>query len=588
MRPSEIKDRKRLMQAALGKIPCDLTLFHLLLVNVITGEIYPAQVDVLDGVIVRVRAEGEAAPLPARERFDCGGRYLLPGYIDCHTHVESSMMTPENLARAIVPWGTTTICTDPHEIANVMGEAGVDFMLQNAQRAALRQYVLAPSCVPSVPGLESAGAEFMPAQIGRLLDQDQVIGVAEMMDYQGVVEDSEKMRGIAEEGRKRRVLLQGHLPHPSSELLSAYLIGGPRTDHESTAAEEVLEKLRQGMRINLRASSIADQLDTLTEGLKSAKFLDQVSLCTDDVHAKDLLERGHINAIVARLIRSGMDALQAIRLCTWHAAKEYGFDDLGAIAPGYLADMQLTAALDGGRPDIVWIKGAIVAADGQYTAPSSQNPPRFPAPVFRVGNLSASDFLIPVPFAGEQAQVLVLEKGPYKGTKAGKWQTLPVKNGYVSIEDDPSLYYAAVFNRYGTGGRTVVVSREFGLKEGAIASTVSHDCHNFVLLYRDPNSALLCLEALRKTGGGMCAVQNGRIEALLPLPIAGLMSSERCEKVAAQIEQMEAAMQSLCREPISLLDVAIGSLAAIPGLVVTDCGLADTIQKTFVPFIRQP
>lgn len=588
MRVCEMPDRRRLMDAALGRIACDLTVTGVRLVNVLTGEIYPAQVDILDGVVARVREPGESAPLPAQEVFDGGGRYLLPGFIDTHMHVESTMMIPRQASRAIVPWGTTTVCTDPHEIANVMGEKGVRFMMENGRGAALRQYVLAPSCVPAVPGLESAGAAFEKEDVGKLLDLPGVVGVAEMMDYLGLVNGSGRMAAIAGEGRRRGMLLQGHAPQARGGVLAAYRIGGPATDHESGSAVEIREKLRSGMRINLRASSIVDNLEELVRGMEGMAWLDQVSICTDDVHAKDLISKGHVNAILARLIQGGMPPLNAIKLCTLNAAREYGFDDLGAIAPGYMADMQLADELDGRRPHAVWIRGRLAAREGRYLWEDEPALSREAAEnTMRVSGVTGpEDFRLRAGDGRESCEVLVMGRTGQGLCRAGEWITLPVREGCVSLEGHPELQFAAVVNRYGSGGKTIAVTRDFGLKEGAAATTVSHDSHHFTVIYRDEESAWACLKELSKTGGGMCAARNGRCFETLPLPVAGLMSAEPLETLVPQIDRMEKAMQSLLSKPFSLLDIAVYALPAVPGLVITDLGMVDGTRQEFVPFLR--
>lgn len=585
MRPCEIKDRSRLVDAAAGRISCDLSIVNVRLVNMLTGEIYPAEVDILDGAVARVRQEGTPATLPARQRYDGGGRYLMPGLIDTHMHVESTMLIPQWAARAILPWGTTTVCTDPHEIANVAGRQGVAFMLDNARRAGLRQYILAPSCVPAVPGLESAGASFSAQDVAELLDMPGVIGIAEMMDYIGLAHGAERMRDIAAEGLRRGAYLQGHAPGASGSVLAAYRAAGPVSDHESGSAPEVREKLRCGLHVNLRASSIVDQLEELTQGLEGMGWLDQVSICTDDVHAKDLMDKGHVNATVARLIHGGMDPLQAYKLATWNAAREYGLDDLGAIAPGYLADMQLLDRLDGSRPYAVFVRGQLAALEGAYVLQDGSNQCALtPANTIRVTDVTcAEDFLLPAGEGCQRARVLLLNRGAHA---AREWVELPVRNGYVSLEEHPELCFVAVLNRYGTGGRTIAVTRDFGLREGAIASTVSHDSHNLTMAYRDADSALACLRQLEQTGGGMCAARNGACFAILPLPVGGLMSLEPCAAVVPQVERVEQAMQSLCDKPFSLLDIAIYALPVVPGLVITDRGVVDGISQTFVQYIK--
>ena len=586
MRTCEIRDRARLMDAAMGRIPCDMTVVNVQLVNVLTGEIYPAEVDVLDGAVARVREAGTAAELPAKTVFDGQGRYMLPGYIDTHMHVESTMMIPSQLARAIVPWGTTTVCTDPHEIANVLGTEGVRFMLEDSRRSALRQYVLAPSCVPAVPGLERAGAAFGSREVGEILGLPDVVGVAEVMDYMGVVNHSERMESIVEEGRKRGMLLQGHAPMASGGVLSAYLIGGPRTDHESCTAQEVREKLRCGMRVNLRASSIVDHLEDQVAALAGMSNLERVSLCTDDVHAGDLITRGHINHLVSRLIEGGMEPVQAIRLATINAADEYGFLDLGAIAPGYMADFQLVDRLDGSQPRAVFIRGALVAQDGQYIAQDAPSTAQSLENSMRVDQIpDASAFLLRAENC-KQVRVLVLTRTGQGIYRTGEWMELPVKDGCVSLAEHPELQFICVVNRYGAGGRVIGVTKDFGLREGALATTVSHDSHNFTVVYRDVHSAYACLQALRENGGGMCAARNGQCFEVLPLPVAGLMSDRSCEELAPHVERMEAAMQSLCDRPFSLLNLAVYALPVIPGLLITDLGIVDGTRQAFVTAIQ--
>ena len=584
MRVCEIRDRRRLMDAALGRIACDLTVENVRFANMLTGEIYPAQVDVLDGAVVRVREAGESLPVPSHSVSDGGGRDLLPGLIDAHMHVESTMMIPQQLARAIVPWGTTTVCTDPHEIANVMGKRGVRFMLENAGLAALRQYILAPSCVPAAPGLESAGASFCAGDVGELLGQPGVIGVAEMMDYMGVVNGADRMAAIAEEGRGRGMFLQGHAPQLTGAALAAYRIGGPSSDHESRSAEEIREKLRNGMRINLRASSIVDALEELTRGLEGMGWLDQVSLCTDDVHAADLLAKGHLNAIVARLIHGGMNPMVAYKLCTYNAAREYGFDDLGAVAPGYLADFQLLDALDGRMPYAVFLRGKLAACQGRYVLQDQSSTCRVqPENTMRVcGTKGEEDFCIAVGDGRQTARVLVLGRTGRGLERSGEWVALPVRNGLVSLQDRPDLQFIAVVNRYGSGAKTVAVTKDFGLREGAVATTISHDSHNFTVVYRDAKSAFACLEKLRETGGGICAAREGRCIEALPLPLAGLMSLDACDVLAKKIDAVQSAMQSLCSKPFSLLDISVYALPAVPGLVITDKGIVDGDRQAFI------
>lgn len=445
MRKGKEKDRSRLIKAAMGRIPCDLTIGNVQYFNVFTGEIYPAEVDILDGFVVRVREDGEEAPLKAASYYDGGGNYLIPGFIDAHMHVESTMMIPENLSRAIIPWGTTTICTDPHEIGNVMGIEGVKFMLENAKKSVLRQYVLAPSCVPAVPGLESAGAAFGAKEVGELLDMDDVIGIAEIMDFVGVYEDNERMHAIVDEGIRRGMYLQGHAPLVSGKNLAAYRLGGPVSDHESSQSYEIQEKLRAGFHVNLRASSLADHLTNLVDGCKHHPWRDFVSICTDDVHAKDLLTTGHINRVVKKAIEAGLDAREVIKMGTLNTAREYRFDDLGAVAPGYIADIQLVKALDGSCPAAVFVEGKLMAENGRYLGKDCQDGElEFPNTVNIPQIQSAEDFYLYVPEGYEKdtipVNVLVprKERASYKRVEV---MELPVKDGRVDLSGHPELQF---------------------------------------------------------------------------------------------------------------------------------------------------
>lgn len=586
MRTRKTKDRSRLIQAAMGKLPCDLTIGNVQYFNVFTGEIYPAEVDILDGFVVRVREEGQEAPLPAASYYDGKGSYLIPGFIDTHMHVESTMMIPENLSRAILPWGTTTICTDPHEIGNVMGVDGVKFMLENAKKSALRQYVLAPSCVPAVPELESTGAVFGAEEVGELLDMDGVVGIAEIMDFVGVYQDSHRMHSIIDEGEMRGMYLQGHAPYVSGKELAAYRVGGPQSDHESATAAEVREKLRCGIHVNLRASSLIDNLTDLVDGCRDHLWRDFVSICTDDVHAKDLLTTGHINRVVRKAVQAGLDGREVIKMGTLNAAREYGFDDLGAVAPGYIADIQLVKELDGRMPDAVFVEGRLVAENGQYLGGDRQEGAYDFVNTVNVPQIRCADdfrMLVPEGWQGDTIPVRVitpLDAG--RVLRTAKTVELPVKDGAVDISGHPELLFVAVANRYGTGGKTIAVYESFGLNRGALASTVSHDSHNLTVAYRDTDSAFLAAETLRKCGGGVCAAADGAATCL-PLPAAGLMSQESCEKVAEQISQVQTALNDISDGTVKLLETAIMSLPVLPGIVITDKGLVDGLSQSFVP-----
>lgn len=589
MNKAKSSNRELLLKAALQKIPCDLTIENIQLINVITGEIYPAEVDVFDGIIVRVRSPKEPLTLASLETFNGQQGFLLPGFIDSHMHVESSMMVPLHLSQAIVPWGTTAICSDPHEIANVMGHKGVKFMLDNASLSSLRQYVLAPSCVPSVPGLESSGADFFAEYIAQILDMEGVIGIAELMDFVNIIEHEARMRDILEVGIERNTFLQGHAPRLTGKALAAYRRAGPESDHESTTAIEVNEKLRNGFHVNMRVNSFVDNLDDLLEGVKDHQWLDFVSFCTDDVHAADLYQYGHINRVVATAIRAGMKPLVAIKLATINAAREFGFKDLGAIAPGYQADFQIVENLSFEKaPMSVFVGGQQVAKNGLYLRTNEQTTRvSFPNTVSIPQIESPKDFWLKAPEDLPRFEVAALKPSPGGFLNEINWIELPVKNGHISIQDRCDLCFCAVVNRYGNRKTTVSVLENPQLKKGAYGSTVAHDSHNLVILYKDAEDAYLVAKTLEKTGGGICVVEDKKVKGLLELPAAGLMSPLPVKELSEQIEVTEQAVRTVCDKKTSLLYAALFSLACLPGVVVTDYGIVDGAKQIIIEPFRE-
>ena len=585
------KDRARLVDAAMGRIACDTSFENAKLVNMFTGEVYAAAVDVLDGVIVRVREGGRPAPVESREVIDCGGRYLMPGYIDTHMHVESTMMVPENFGKQAILWGTTTAVTDPHEIGNVMGIDGVAFMLDSATRSPLRQYVLAPSCVPSVPGVEGAGAEFFAPEVADLLDREGVIGVAEIMDYIGVYNNDPRMRGIIEEGLKRGLFLQGHAPSVSGDALNAYLCGGPVSCHEISTGEETVEKLRLGMHVNIRSSSLGDTARAIVSGIKALPWLDNVSICTDDVHAADLLKTGHINHVVNVCIEQGIDPVMANRFATYNAAREYHFDDLGAIGPGYVADIQITDTLTAEKPPyMVFCEGKLMAKEGKLV---DQEPKMAVCPDVNTVNIpqikGVEDFRLKAPEgAADEAEVIVFDAAR-EVMRPGQplvYRKLPVKDGYVDISADEKLTYICVANRYGAGDMTVVPAVHFEI-EGAVASTISHDSHNMTICYSDPESALAAARELERVGGGMCVAKDGKVIATLPLPVGGLMSGLPCDTLAKDIDRFGEVLFSINKVSNDmLLRIAILALPVRPGYIITDRGIVNGDTQKLVPIFK--
>lgn len=578
MRVSGHADRTRLVDAAAGRIPCDLRVVNCRLVNVVTGEIYPAEVSVFRQWIASVDMPGACALPAPRQTVDGEGAYLIPGFIDTHVHVESTMLTPSHFAQAVLPWGTTTVVTDPHEIANVMGVRGVLSMAEDASSMPLRHFILAPSCVPANPELETGGAALTPEEIRQLLEHPMILGLGEVMDFNGVCRNAPRMRAELQYALERDSFLQGHAPRLEGAPLAAYLCAGIESDHECRSGEECLNKLRLGMHVNLKSTSLSNHLAQALEGIREVSWRDNVSLCTDDVHAQTILTRGHLNRVVGEAIGHGLPPLDAIRFATYNAAREYGFKDLGVVAPGFLADFQLVRQLDGGLPEQVFLGGRLVASHGRCLAAPPEASSAFSrSPGIRMEQLRAPGALrLPVRAESGSAPVFTLQYkengGPFHG---GRYEDLPASGGAVDISQDEALCLMCVCNRYGSGEKAIAPMRGSGLRRGAYAFTVSHDSHNLVILYRDEGDALLAAERVRAMGGGYAAVCGGEILAELALPVGGIMSRLPVEELAGQIRAFEEASGALFSFPGNLLRFATSSLPVLPGFVLTDRGIVD-------------
>ena len=585
------KNRTRLVKAAMGEIPCDLTLENVQVVDVFTGSIFSARVDVIDGVIAAVRQADVDAHPKGKMVLDGENAFLAPGFIETHMHVESTMLTPENFGKAAIVWGTTTVVTDPHEIGNVAGLQGVEYMLASAEKSPMRQYVLAPACVPAAPAVENSGASFGAAEIAALLEHDGVIGIAEIMDYLGVCGDDARMHAVIQEGLHRDVFLQGHAPGLSGRKLNAYIAAGPQSDHECFVTTEVLEKAQLGMHINARASSIIDNAQIAASAVKEMRWSDLVSLCTDDVHASDLLEKGHINHVAARMVEEGVDPVQAIRLGTYNAAREYGFSDIGAIAPGYVADLQLLSSLDtlGDKPLAVFISGEQVAKNGELLGEHAKEAwYEQKNTVFLPQIQTSSDFDLHVPKSyGDTANIVVINSNLMEQMQNGRSierVRLPVRGGVAENNDPVRLQYVCVANRYGSGDHTVALLSNFDLIEGAVATTISHDSHNLTVVYCDTTSAFTAAKELERVGGGICIAKAGKVLYTLQLPIGGLMSPLPAAELVREIDELEKALCQLRggKKDDALLRASVLALPTRPGVIITDRGIVCGDDLTWI------
>ena len=584
-------NRKELIKAALGLVECDLAIKNAQLLNVFTGEVYPATVFVYDGAIAHVEYRNLEEGLDkVKNVVDAEGKYLIPGLIDAHMHVESSMLTPRNFAKVSIPSGTTTIVMDPHEIGNVYGVEGVKYMHDSGEGLPQRQFVDIPSCVPAVPECENAGAEFFAKEIEELAELKRVIGLAEVMDYIGVINQEDRMADIIHAAERKGLYLQGHAPFVSGRNLSAYLIGGPVTDHESRTGEEAIEKLRSGMYIDSRESSITHNVKDIWEGVKHCKFFDHYCLCTDDREADDLLHEGHINYVVNAAIKYGMDPVTAIKSATLNTAREINVTDLGAIAPGYVADMLLVEDLSNIHPTHVFFEGKLVAQDGKLLQPIEDKEYEIETRnSVQLKELSLDDFHVDTPVENGKVNVnvMVYPNLELSSTYVEKTE-FEVKDGCIVLPDD-DYKFVIVLNRYGKGTIGKGIVKGFGTKKGALASTVSHDSHNLTVVYDNEADALLVANTLKECGGGMCAAYNGTVLSTLPLPLAGLMSLKSAEELSVVSQKMKQAIVELGLTDMEnpLLRIVTLALPVIPEVKMSDLGLVDVLTKKIVPFYAE-
>ncbi len=583
------KNKKELLKVAMGTIPADLAMKNCQMVNVFTGEIYPAVIYVKDGFIAHVEMNELDGPYHAGEVFDCEGRYLIPGFIDSHVHIESSMMVPRNIAKVIVPHGTTTIVHDPHELANVYGVKGVVYMHDSAEGLPMRQLLDIPSCVPAVPGCENAGAEFFAPEIRELAKLERAVGLAEVMDFLGVMHGDDRMMDIIEAAEEAGLYLQGHAPSVSGRNLSAYLCGGPYTCHETRGSAEALEKLRMGMYVDARESSITKNIEAIWNGVKECKYFDTLTLCTDDRESDDLLHEGHMNAVARKAISCGMDPVAAIKSATINTAREIGVAHLGAIAPGYVADMVLTKDLTTLWADVVFYEGKMVAKNGKLVEPVADLD--FEIETRNSVNLApvaGEDFVIKAPMENGTVKVNIMEYLTKDSSVTVKSTVkLSVENGKIVLGED--MAFVAVLNRYGKGTKGFGIVKNFGLEVGAIASTVSHDSHNLTIVYFEPKDAVAAANELIACGGGMTAVKDGEVLNTLRLEVGGLMTKLDAEALTVEAAKMKAIEKGMgLTVPVNpLLRIVSLALPVIPSVKMSDLGMVNVADQTMIPLFEE-
>ncbi len=568
-------DLAQLIQVARGKEPADLLLSHARVVDLYGHEILEADVAIAGGRIAGLGAANTSQAYRAREVENLHGSYVAPGFIDGHVHLESSMVSVPEFARAVVPHGTTTVVIDPHEIANVLGMTGVRYMLEAAKHNPLSVYLMASSCVPVGP-MESAGAILSSYDLESLMQDKWVLGLAEMMNYRGVLASDDEVLAKLKVAGPRPV--DGHAPGLRGLDLNAYVAAGIGSDHECTTVAEAREKLQRGMVIMLReatgARNLRDLLPVVTPQT-ARRFL----FVTDDRNPLHLLTEGHIDSMVRQAIAWGLDPFCALQLGSLNAAEYFGLHDRGAVAPGRLADLIVFDDLQAPRPRLVYRAGRLVARDGQMVPYERPVPlPSLPVSI----NVPRGSLHFRIPARGRRVRVIEVIPNQII-TRAGEDEAT-LANGEAIADPRRDLLKLAVIERHTGSGRVGLgLIRGFGLKLGALASTVAHDAHNVIVVGASDDAMRAAVELILEMRGGLVAVA-GREVATLPLPIAGLMSDEPLLTVAERLRGLlhtAHRMGSQLEDPFMTLSFM--ALSVIPALKLTDRGVLDVNRAELVP-----
>jgi len=565
-----IQRLKQRIEAARGDIPADLVLKGGEVINLFSCEILHTDVAVHDGMIVGL---GEYEGL---QNIDVQGRYVCPGFMDGHFHIESSMLSPEELARAVLPRGTTAIVADPHEIANVMGKEGIRYILKSSEDLPLDIYMMLPSCVPATD-LETSGARLSAQELLAFKGQPRVLGLGEMMNYPGVIHGVDSvLEKIAAFNHSTK---DGHAPLVSGKELNAYIAADIRSDHECTVLEEAKEKLRLGMFIMIREGTQAKNLKTLLP-LVSPATVRRCMLVTDDLHPHDLLEKGHLNHLLDLAVAQGIDPILAIQMVTLNPARYFGFKDLGAIAPGYRADMVVLSSLQPVGIDMVLKGGEIVFQEGQVKPGRARQDAANHFTSMRIYPYGPDTFAVRQ--MGSHMRVIRLIRDQI----VTMCEVVGVPNtGLVISDPEQDLLKVAVVERHhATGNVGIGFVKGFGLKQGALASSVAHDSHNIVCVGCNDQDMYVAVKDIETMGGGLAAANHGQVVAHLPLPIGGLMSDRPLHEVARGWEKMREVANHLgSRTEQPFMALSFLALPVIPELKITDRGLVDVNRFEHVP-----
>ena len=563
---------KRRIDLAAGRELPELVLKNCRIVNVFTEEILSGDIAIDCGWIVGV---GQYQGI---QEIDLKNAYVAPGLIDAHVHLESSMVTPGQFAKAVLPHGTTTVIADPHEIANVCGLNGVRYMLEQSSEIPLDVFVMMPSCVPATP-FENSGAVIRAEDMGEMLGHPRVLGLGEMMDYPGVVGARQDVLDKLVVGGAGR-MIDGHGPVLTGKNLNAYVMAGVGTDHECSTENEMLQRLRLGMYIQIREGSAAKNLEALIKGVTPQNSR-RVLFCTDDRHPGDILSEGHIDNNLRQAIRGGFSAVAAIRMATLNAAECYQLSHLGAIAPGYQADLIVFESLEEMRIAKVFKQGRLVAENGEALFDIVERPDDRVLNTVRLQKIVSEQLALKL----DSGAVNVIRLLSHSLVTEKVVREVTVRDGVFVHDDQADILKLAVVERHkATGNIGLGLLENYGLKSGAIASTVAHDSHNLIVVGSNDSDMLTAIAEIERIGGGLTIARQGKILGSLPLPIAGLMSDSPLQEVDDKLNELLKIAYGMGVNPQlePFMTLAFLALPVIPDIKLTDLGLFDVTRFEFM------
>ena len=568
-----------LINAARGIEKADLVIKNANIVNVLSEEIHKGDIAIKDGMIA-----GIGENYSGEKEIDVNGAYVTPSFIDGHVHLESSMMLPKEFAKVVLPAGTTTVIIDPHEISNVLGLHGISFMHEAVKNLPIDVYTMLPSCVPATP-FETSGFDLNSYDLSLLIDKPWVLGIAEMMNFPGVLNLDKNVMAKLELAKSRGKRIDGHAPYLRGKDLCAYIASGVKSDHECTTPDEAIEKLRLGMYVMIREGTAAKDLDALIPVLKNCNTRKCIFV-TDDRHPADLKE--HINGMVRRAVEAGVNPIKALQIASLNTAEYFGLKNLGAIAPGYKADLLILPDLKSFKPDVVIKNGQVVAQDGKLTTEMSDCDSLSMRNSVNVRWITPYDFMIPTNVDLESAKVNAIEVVPHQLiTKSVISEVNVIDGNAVSNVENDTLKICVIERHRATGNIGKGFVKGFNLKCGAIASTVAHDSHNMIVVGTNDEDMYKAAVALIKCQGGKVVVKDGEIISELSLSIAGLISDKDFDYVVGKCEELNKAAHSIgCKLEDPFMTMGFLSLPVIPELKITDKGVFDTSKFDFVDIFQ--